>query len=390
MRIQKTSALASLLGCLFLYSGLTRAAENAPPAIAQVVDATIPPLMKTHDIPGMAIAVVANGRTYFFNYGFASKQSRQPVTQDTLFELGSISKTFTGILGGYALSQGKLSLSDTAGSRLPALQGSAIGQATLLQLATYTAGGLPLQFPDAVNSGQQAIGYYQAFRPAFAAGERRLYSNPSIGLFGYLAAQSLGQPFDEAMEKTLLPKLGLSSTYIRVPASRMERYAWGYARDGKPVRVGPGAFDSEAYGIKSSAADMAKYMAANWGDVRDADLRQALDASHAAYYRTGDLEQGLGWEGYRYPVSLTRLLAGNANEMAFQPQPVSWLTPARPAKEAVLLNKTGSTNGFGAYVAVVPSRKIAVVMLANRNYPNAARVTAAYRILAVLDSAGLS
>ncbi len=51
----------------------------------------------------------------------------------------------------------------------------------------------------------------------------------------------------------------------------------------------------------------------------------------------------------------------------------------------MLINKTGSTNGFGAYVAFVPARGIGVVILANRNYPIAARVQAAYRILAALD-----
>lgn len=80
----------------------------------------------------------------------------------------------------------------------------------------------------------------------------------------------------------------------------------------------------------------------------DPALQRALDASHAAYYRVGDMRQGLGWEGYRYPISLERLLAGNSNEIAFQPQKVEWLNPPRLAEGDVLLNKTGSTSGFGA------------------------------------------
>jgi beta-lactamase class C len=52
----------------------------------------------------------------------------------------------------------------------------------------------------------------------------------------------------------------------------------------------------------------------------------------------------------------------------------------------VLINKTGSTNGFSAYVAFVPAKGIGIVMLANRNYPIPARVRAAHRILTALDS----
>ncbi|XXB81008.1 class C beta-lactamase [Chromobacterium sp. CV08] len=351
----------------------------------KVVQATIPPLMKANDIPGMAVAVLAGGRPHYFNYGVASRESGQAVTEDTLFELGSISKTFTGILGGYALARGKLSLSDPASRYWPELKSSAFDGISLLQLATYSAGGLPLQFPAIADSNGKISAYYRGWKPAYEPGSRRLYSNPSIGLFGHLAARSLGQPFDAAMERTLLPKLGLSDTYVHVPAAAQSRYAWGYSKAGKSVRVGPGALDAEAYGIKSSAADMLKYLEINMSGGSDPALRSAIQASHAAYYRVGDMRQGLGWEGYRYPISLSRLLAGNSDAMAFQPQSVQWLTPPRQADGEALLNKTGSTGGFGAYVLMVPSRGIGVVLLANRNYPNAARVEAAYRILSALE-----
>ncbi|QIY81831.1 class C beta-lactamase [Chromobacterium violaceum] len=386
MQSLKFRTLAGMLGCLTFLPLAAQAANDAGKSdLDAAVEATIPPLMKAKDIPGMAVAVLADGKAHYFNYGVASRETGQPVTQDTLFELGSISKTFTGILGGYALAQGKLSLADKASRYQPELKGSVFDRVSLLQLATYSAGGLPLQFPDAVAGQASMLAYYRGWKPDYAPGERRLYSNPSIGLFGHLAARSLGQPFDQAMERGLLPKLGLSHTFIHVPAAEQSRYAWGYSKAGKPVRVGLGALDAEAYGIKSSAADMLKYLAINMSGQTEPALRRAMDASHAAYYRVGDMRQGLGWEGYRYPISLERLLAGNSNEIAFQPQKVEWLNPPRLAEGDVLLNKTGSTSGFGAYVLFVPARKVGIVMLANRNYPNAERVRAAFRILSAVD-----
>ena len=166
--------------------------------------------MLFRSIPGLAVAVVQNGKVQYFNYGTASKEAQRPVSENTLFEIGSVSKTFTATLGGYAQATGKLKLSDKASQYWPALAGSAFDQISLLQLATYTPGGLPLQFPDAADSADAMLGYFQHWKPTYAPGAQRLYSNPSIGLFGYLAAQSLGQPFNVALEKTLLPKLGLS------------------------------------------------------------------------------------------------------------------------------------------------------------------------------------
>ncbi len=91
------------------------------------------------------------------------------------------------------------------------------------------------------------------------------------------------------------------------------------------------------------------------------------------------MTQGLGWELYPWPVSLERLLAGNSRDMASTPQPVRPIATAQRSS-ATLYNKTGSTGGFGAYVAFVPEERKAVIILANRNYPNAARIEAAVEI----------
>lgn len=351
-----------------------------------LVNTAVRPVMQAQGIPGMAVAVTVNGTPHYFNYGVASKESAQPVTENTLFEIGSLSKTFTATLAAYAQAGGKLSLSDKASQVWPALRGSAFDHISVLQLGTYTAGGLPLQFPTAADSADKMLGYFKQWQPTYAAGTHRLYSNPSLGLFGYLAAQSMGQPFDELMDNTLLPKLGLKHTYLNVPQAQMNLYAQGYNKDYKPVRVGPGALDSEAYGVKTSTSDLIGYVQANLQPSSlEKPLQQAIALTHTGYYRVGEMTQGLGWELYQYPVTLDQLLAGNSPQMAMEAHKVQWLNPPQPQPENLLLNKTGSTGGFGAYALFVPSKDIGIVILANKNYPIAERVKIAHQILSALS-----
>ncbi|AKA81127.1 class C beta-lactamase [Pseudomonas synxantha] len=371
-----------LVSALLLGSGSCMAAVD----IRQVVDSNVKALMQQQAIPGLSVAIVNQGKVQYFNYGVAAKDTQAPVTEDTLFEIGSVSKTFTATLGGYAQATGKLKLSDMASQHLPALAGSAFDHISLLQLATYTPGGLPLQFPKTADSAKTMLGYFQHWKPTYAPGEQRLYSNPSIGLFGYLTAQSLGQPFNVAMEKTLLPKLGLTNTYVSVRSDKAGQYAQGYDKQQNPVRVSPGALGGEAYGIKTSSQDLARYVIANMHpQALEQPLQQAIAATHAGYYTVNGMTQGLGWERYPYPITLQALIDGNSTPMAMEPHKVNWLSPAQAQPANVLYNKTGSTGGFGAYVAYVPSKDVGVVILANRNYPNAERVKVAHAILSALD-----
>lgn len=101
-----------------------------------------------------------------------------------------MSKTFTATLAAYAEASGKLSLSDPASKHWPELKGSAFDGITLLNLGTYSAGGLPLQFPEQVKDQASLLDYYRHWKADYAPGTQRLYSNPSLGLFGYLAAKA--------------------------------------------------------------------------------------------------------------------------------------------------------------------------------------------------------
>ncbi len=380
--MKKTLCCALLLGL----SCSALAATLSEKQLADTVEQTVTPLMKAQAIPGMAVAVIYQGKPYYFTFGKADVAANKPVTAQTLFELGSVSKTFTGVLGGDAIARGEISLTDPVTKYWPELTGKQWQDIRLLDLATYTAGGLPLQVPDEVTDNASLLRFYQTWQPQWKPGTTRLYANASIGLFGALAVKPSGMKFEQAMTERVFKPLKLTHTWIHVPEAEEQHYAWGY-RDGKAVHVSPGMLDAEAYGVKTSIKDMARWVMANMSSdaVSDTSLKQGIALAQSRYWRVGAMYQGLGWEMLNWPVDAKTVVDGSDNNVALAPLPAVEIHPAAPAVKASWVHKTGSTGGFGSYVAFIPEKQLGIVMLANKSYPNPARVEAAYRILSSLQ-----
>ncbi|WP_175747671.1 class C beta-lactamase [Burkholderia ambifaria] len=380
----RIAATLFVAACAAVTAG--RAAAATPDEIHDTVTRNVAPLMKQFAIPGMAIGIVADGKPYVFDYGVMSTQTGKPVTGDTLFEIGSVSKTLTATLASDAQEGGELSLSDPAAKYLPALQGKPFGGVTLLELGTHTPGGMPLQVPDSIRDDADLMRYLDAWRPAYAPGTRRTYSNVAIGMLGQLTAKAMNRDFAALMEQRLFPALGMTHTYINVPAARRGDYAQGYTQDGKPIRMTGGMLWQPAYGVKTTAADLLRFVQANMGLVETAPrMQRALERTHTGYFRAGPFTQDLIWEQYPYPVALPTLLEGNGPSMLHDATPATELKPPLAPRPDTWINKTGSTNGFSTYVAFVPAKRIAIVMLANRSFPIEDRVKAAYRIVESLN-----
>ena len=127
------------------------------------------------------------------------------------------------------------------------------------------------------------------------------YSNPSIGLFGYLAARSLGQPFERLMEQQVFPALGLEQTH------RCARGRWrstpSYGARTTPATGRSGPLDAEGYGVKTSAADLLRFVDANLHPGAPGQARWARARCHSSRLLQGrrhDLWPG--WEAYDWPI----------------------------------------------------------------------------------------
>uniref|UniRef100_UPI003367B9C5 cephalosporin-hydrolyzing class C beta-lactamase MIR-34 n=1 Tax=Enterobacter roggenkampii TaxID=1812935 RepID=UPI003367B9C5 len=376
------------LSCALLLSVASSAfaAPMSEKQLAEVVERTVTPLMNAQAIPGMAVAVIYQGQPHYFTFGKADVTANKPVTPQTLFELGSISKTFTGVLGGDAIARGEIALGDPVAKYWPELTGKQWQSIRMLDLATYTAGGLPLQVPDEVTDTASLLRFYQNWQPQWKPGTTRLYANASIGLFGALAVKPSGMSYEQAMTTRVFKPLKLDHTWINVPKAEEAHYAWGY-REGKAVHVSPGMLDAEAYGVKTNVKDMASWVIANMkpDSLQAPSLKQGIALAQSRYWRVGAMYQGLGWEMLNWPVDAKTVAGGSDNKVALAPLPVAEVNPPAPPVKASWVHKTGSTGGFGSYVAFIPEKQLGIVMLANKSYPNPARVEAAYRILDALQ-----
>ncbi len=378
--LRTITSVMTLLTLLCWLPSRSVAAEVAKRStIKAVVDAIAKPLKEKHHIPGMAIAITLDGRNYFFNYGTESKDTGIPITDETLFEVGSLSKTFAATLASYAQSNGALSLKDSVSKYLPLLRGSSFDHITLLNLATHTS-GLPLFVPENISNTDELVNYLKHWQPPFVAGTHRIYSNIGIGLLGVIAANGMHESYEEALQNGLFPELGMRHSYVNVPPDRMKDYAQGYTRKDVPVRMNPGPLAAEAYGVKSCTADLIRFLEENMGLIRvDAKLQKALLDTHTGYFTSVGLTQGLVWEEYPYPVEMKQLLDGN--DAVLKESVATRLAPPLPPQGDALINKTGSTNGFSAYAAFIPAQNVGIVILANKAYPMNEEVTAAYQIL---------
>lgn len=350
--------------------------------IANAVDAVIPPLMKRYDIPGMAVGITRNGKAYFYNFGVLSRSTQIPVSQQSLFEVGSITKVLTATGSTWLAEQGKLNLSKGIATSLHVLTSPTFKWISPINLLTHTS-SLRFNPPLRVASWDALVDYLNQWKPPYPPGKRRMYSNLGIGLMGAVINQVVGEPIQSFERRAILYPLKMKDSFFVVPPNEVSEMAQGYDRQGKPVPQSSGLLGASAYGLKSCSEDLIHLLQANMGELNlSKKLQAAVDATHVSYYQTPYLVQDLVWEQYPFPTSIETVERGNgASEMS---APAGRMGTSVHDHGSVLLNKTGSTDGFSAYVVFVPDQKIGIVLLANKRYTKSANIKAAYELLTAL------
>jgi len=223
---------------------------------------------------GAGIAILLEGEVvYLRGFGVRDVSSMVPVDPDTVFRIGSVSKTITALSVMRLRDQGKVVLDAPAATYLPALA-SWSGPTkdsppiTVRHLLTMTSGFGYDDFWGAVTFGKSQAGLTEVLAKGVsfggAPGERYRYSNLGFALLGQIVAATSGMPFERYVASEVFAPLGLKSTGYVTEKLPRERMATGYYRDGDrlvPEPIEPDGVFAPAGGVFTTPRDLARYAA---------------------------------------------------------------------------------------------------------------------------------
>ena len=305
-------------------------------------------------VPGISAGVWADGREVYACHGVTSIENPLPVDPDTVFVLGSVTKTFTATAVMRLITDGKIALDAPVRRYVPEFtlkDERAAAALTVLSLLNHTA-GLDWRMSAETGEGDDALALYVAKMAESELiappGTRASYSQMGYNLAGRVIEKVTGLTFERAVTSLLLEPLGLSHTFFATGDVMTRRFAVGHnfgqdgtlsvARQWKDTRANnPGG------GAASSAADLLHWAKFHLGDGRAETGAQVLPAAvlHRMQQPTVELHSsslgdavGIGW--FLRDIDGVRTVGHN-----------------------------GSANGQFADLLIVPERDFAVAALSN-------------------------
>ncbi len=301
-------------------------------------------------VPGVAVGIWHGGEMTVAGFGVTNVDHPLPVTPDTLFQIGSITKTFTGTAVMRLVEAGQLGLDAAVQSYLPGFRvadAEASTKATLRHLLTHTGGWVGDFFHD-TGCGDDALTRYVADMADLAQlapiGTVWSYNNAGFGVAGAIIERVTGKPYHVALRELVLEPLGLAHVYFDPGDVLVHRFAVGHTLNGEAPQV-------------ATPWTLPRYVAPLGGIVtRVADLLQ---------YGRFHLDNGLTPDGQR-------LLTAESVAAMQTPQVTLWdkeswgLTwRVDDTYGARLVEHGGGTKGQVSRLTLVPQHDFALVIFTN-------------------------
>jgi len=306
---------------------------------------------------GVAVALIDQGEVQFFLYGKKSIQDEEPISENTIFEIGSLTKVFTTSLLMDMANNGEVELDEPIETYLPGVTiPCLVEKSTVLRLWQYLWGnekkitlrhlathhsGLP-RLPDNFNpknlsnpyvdyTSEDLYYFLNHYRTPLE--EQFEYSNVGMGLLGHILSMHAGLSYEALVQSRICNPLGMTNTAITLSADMKRNFAKGYHLKQEmepwdlPTLAGAGA-------IRSNIKDMARFLSANMG-LLHSPLTPLLKESHKQQYvidRSSAI--GLGWMISR-------------------------------SKDTDIIWHNGGTGGFRTFLGFNPKTQRGVVVLSN-------------------------
>jgi CubicO group peptidase (beta-lactamase class C family) len=331
-----------------------------------------------YGLPGVAVGVRAAGRDLFVCRGVTSAENPLPVDRETLFGLGSVSKTFTATALLRLVADGRVDLMAPVRRYVPELRladEETAARVTVMNLLNHSSGldwGLQLD----TGEGDDALATYVSHLGELALvappGERASYSQAGFNLAGRVVEKVTGQTFEDAVASLVLAPLGLEHSFYLHEQVMTRRFTVAHHRseDGMlsvlRLRRRPRG-DNPGGGLASSVADQLRWARFHLGDGRTEEGERILPA-----------------ELMEHMQEPTIVLRGSNLGEAIG---LCWFLREIDGVQAIA--HAGSTNGQFADLLLVPERDFAVVALSNAG-PGGIRFNQAVVAWALENYLGLS
>lgn len=258
----------------------------------------------------IVVGVVSKDGRHVFGFGRFSGNSSQEPDGRTIFEIGSVTKTFTALLLADLVEQGKVKLDDPVRLYLPestTLPKRGDKEITLLHLTTHTSAlpripisvGLKNLISDNPYDGYGTQDLYHTLSRTKLyrdPGEQYLYSNLAYGLLGHVLSRHAGKTYEDLVTDRICTPLDLRETRIELDEETRKRLAPPHDAMGKPSSNWDFDAIAGAGALRSTTDDMLTYLEANMG-IKQSALLPAMRRCHEARFPAGSELQsiGLGW-----------------------------------------------------------------------------------------------
>ncbi|MEM6722973.1 MAG: serine hydrolase domain-containing protein [Bacteroidota bacterium] len=336
------------LWAVFPFTGWS---QDVGEKVAQVVERAAYYEVSFKKIPGISIAVYHEDSTFFFDYGEKVKGVDQSPDPNTVYEISSVTKVFTATLVNLLDQDGVLDLDDPVEKYIEDIELRFEDQPVRIRhLLNHTAGlpKQPFNFGSREKDPSNPYAFYaqsdlkhflQQYNPVKAPGNEYQYSHVGYAILEWIIELASNESYETLLQRYIFQPIGLTSTSVDLNENMLARLAQGYDVSGDPTKPWNFMTYAGALGLKSTTQDLIRFA-------------EAL----------------LNEQGPYHPILLTMLEETVSTPVERVEAGMAWHLAETRKNFPRLVLHSGVSDGYQAYLAIIPEKKTAIAVLSNSEH----------------------